>query len=275
MLVARTTLTCPFGDKEVWVRCHIENSAVYRGSGTDKQNVKGLKVGYTYHTGPGDKAQKLEKDDVDFETLWDGLGETGGQERAYTMWAVYFGMPRRSEAYNGIVFESALKAKFPVNPRAIPRPVTASGDITATLDQNLHQVGSASASNTDQVPFRASPYNDIDALQEHVGDRAAMAVWMFGNRDLTEEELSAAASKLQSIRKLKLPPPKSMLIEMAHRKLVEGQYGEEILNHEPYRQWERTHRISEHVEHPSDAAVRAFRTQRNKLQALMDLWKNA
>jgi hypothetical protein len=188
MLVARTILTCPFGDKEVWVRCHIENSAVYQGSGADRHKVNGTKVGYTYHTGPGNKERRLKKDDVDFETLWDGLGDTGGQERVYAMWAAYFGMPRRSEAYNGIVFEPAIRIEFPVNPRGVTRPATASGDITATLDQSLQQMGSPSASNTDRIPLLASPHNNIDAVQGIFGESAAMVVWMFGNQALTDEE---------------------------------------------------------------------------------------
>jgi hypothetical protein len=271
MLVARTILTCPFGDKEVWVRCHIENSAVYQGSGADRHKVNGTKVGYTYHTGPGNKERRLKKDDVDFETLWDGLGDTGGQERVYAMWAAYFGMPRRSEAYNGIVFEPAIRIEFPVNPRGVTRPATASGDITATLDQSLQQVGSPSASNTDRIPLLASPHNNIDAVQGIFGESAAMVVWMFGNQALTDEELGAVASKLQSTRSLKMPPPKSMLIEMGRRRLIEGQYGEEILDYGPYRQWEGTYRVSEDTKYDMDAVIRDLTAQNKRWQELIDL----
>jgi hypothetical protein len=214
------------------MRCHLENSTAKRGSGTTKQAVKSLKVGYDYYTGPEQDAIKLVSGDIDPQTVWDGFGDNNWKFRVYWLWASYFGPPKHSNQYRDGPFHPSSKAEFPVNPRKV--------DLSSLINVNIN--APTSEDGTQLTSGSAFGVNDIESLRHVYGNHAEMLVFMFGDRALSDEEWDAVAASIQEGRRLKEVPDKEMLQEMHRRKVLEGQYGTEVFNHEPYIHWESTRR---------------------------------
>jgi hypothetical protein len=128
IFIARTNPNSGHGDREVWMRCHLERSTVKRGSGANQNVVHAEKVCFTFHTGSGADAIKVKKEHVDTEALWDGLGDVGWHGRAYGLWTSYFGPPKWTNEYKDESFDPATKNAMPIKPRQVVNSLPTEGE---------------------------------------------------------------------------------------------------------------------------------------------------
>jgi hypothetical protein len=188
---------------------------------------------------------KLSKDHVDTETLWDRLGESGWQGRAYGLWASYFGAPKVTAEYKDNAFDPNTKTTLPTNAR--------------TVDSKY-------------APTKASAFNDIMELKATCRESAALMVFLHGDRDLTEDELDKVAVSVQQWRQLKQAPERQLLIDMSRRQVMEVEYGALVLNYAPYVQWEATQKISEQEKAHTAAVKKEVAAISEKVQGLAAMW---